>query len=167
MFRPNITLSVSYNKGIYHLYITMQTLQIFFLYIMFLHFCLINKMQILDGKKRRGKSLNSQESFQTPEKSYIGQYLIQREGPSPFIGPLASIADPPSFSEMTSTSLLHYSALLNTSLNFLLVVVASSAYNSDFSDVTQQSLISQRSSPLVISSAPGLMIVAFKFHFHV
>lgn len=109
---------------------------------MFLHFYLINKMQILDGKKRRGKSLNSQEPFQTPEKSYIGQHLTQREGPSPFIGPLASIAAPPSLSETTSTSLPHYAALLNTSLNFLLVVVASSACHSDFSDVTQQSLIS-------------------------
>lgn len=110
---------------------------------MFLHFYLINKIPILDGKKRRGKSLNSQEPFQTPEKNFTGQHLTQREGPSPFIGPLASITDPPSLSEMTSTSLLHYAALLNTSLNFLLVVVASSACHSDFSDVTQQSLISQ------------------------
>lgn len=30
MFRPNITVSVSYNKYIYHLYITMQTLQKYF-----------------------------------------------------------------------------------------------------------------------------------------
>lgn len=30
MFRPNITLSVSYNKGICHLYIKMQTLQKYF-----------------------------------------------------------------------------------------------------------------------------------------
>lgn len=64
---------------------------------MFLHFYLINKILIFDGKKRIGKSLNSQEPFQTPKKSYIGQHLTQREGPSPFVSPWASIADPQAF----------------------------------------------------------------------